>query len=50
MHESIHGSAPSDEIDRAIVEILQQQKSGCPASKLLAGLAKRGYSISQPTL
>ncbi len=50
MHESIHGSVPSDEIDRAIVEILQQQRSGCPASKLRTSLAKRGYSISQPTL
>ena len=50
MHESIHGSVPSDEIDRAIVEILQQQRSGCPASKLPTSLAKRGYSISQPTL
>jgi Fic family protein len=50
MHESIHGSVPSDAIDRAIVEILQQRKSGCPASELLASLAKRGHSISQPTL
>jgi hypothetical protein len=50
MHESIHESDLPDEIDRAIVAILQQQKSGYPASKLLASLAKQGHSISQPTL
>ena len=50
MHESADKGVPSDEIDRAIVEILQQQKSGCTASELLAGLAQRGYPISQPTL
>jgi Fic family protein len=50
MHESIHEAPPFDAIDRAIVEILQQEKSGCQARALLSSLTKRGHSISQPTL
>lgn len=50
MRQSIHEGQSSDEIDRAIIELLLQRRGGCSARQLLASLAKRGHLISQPTL
>jgi Fic family protein len=50
MQDSIHGAPLSDEIDRHIIELLRDHRSGCTAQKLLASLADRGHGISQPTL
>lgn len=50
MPQSIHDSQPKDEIDRAIVDVLLQEKGGCSAQELRTSLAKRGHVISQPTL
>lgn len=49
MRQSIHDGQLSDEIDRAIIDALRQQRRGS-ARELLASLEKKGHVISQPTL
>lgn len=50
MQQSIHERQLTDEIDRAIVELLREKKGGWSARELRMSLAKRGHRISQPTL
>lgn len=50
MRQSIHDDQAKDEIDRAIIDLLQQQRGGRSARQLLVSLATGGHVISQPTL